>query len=169
MAAAPSRSLITILCAVLPLACGEPLSPGDVVGIYALQRVASEPLPAVLFTNDYVTVRVFADTLRLSLDSRRMRVFVGVSEPAGAGQPVEPLRWESAFGFTIIGDRIEVAFACPPNANCVAPPHLVLERTPDGLRAEFALGERVPLIYDRVSDGYSTSGKRRGYGVGEVW
>ena len=151
MAPTSCTRLITLLSVLLPLACGDPLSPSDVAGTYALQRVAGDTLPAVLYTNDNVTVRVFADTLRFTVDHRGALITVRESEPLAGGPSTGPVHWETPFTFRIVEDRIEVGFECPINANCVAPPHLVLRRTPTGLRADFALGARLPLSYERVS------------------
>jgi hypothetical protein len=144
---------ITLICAAIQLACGEPLAPGDIVGTYALQNVAGEPLPTVLFTNEFATVRVFADTLRFTPDGRGSINTIRENEPRAGDGPTQRYAWQTAFSYRVVEDRIEVAFDCPPNANCVKPPHLVLRETPTGLRADFALGARLPLFYTQVDRG----------------
>ena len=146
-----SSRVMVLLSAVLALACGEALGPGDIAGTYALQRVAGDPLPAVLYTTQTVVVRVFADTLRFTADRRGISTTVRESEPVTGGPATEPRRGETGFSFRVADGRIEVAFDCPINANCVAPPHLVLKRTDAGLRADFALVARTPLLYARVA------------------
>jgi hypothetical protein len=132
------------------VACSEPLRPGDVAGVYALQRVGGEPLPTVLYANDYARVHVLADTLRFSADGSGLRTSVLTVEPLKAtlapsgGEPTH-----RSFYFRIVGGRIEIGLDCPPNANCVAPPHLVGLRTHNGLRvSEF--GGNAPLLYARI-------------------
>ena len=144
---------LMILCAALAVACGEPLSPRDVAGTYALQRVAGDALPALLYANGSVNVRVFADTLQFLPDGHGTWITVRESEPVSGGPSLGPLRSESAFGFRITAGRIEVASECPPHVGCVAvaPPQLVLRRTGDGLEVVFALGARIPLMYTRVA------------------
>ena len=144
---------ITLLCAAIPLACSDSLAPGDVLGTYVLRSVAGDALPTLLYTTEFVKIRVFADTLRFTLDGRGSINTLRESEPVKGDGPTEPFRWQEAFSYKIIEDRIEVAFDCPPNANCVAPPHIVLRGMSTGLRADFALGSRLPLFYRLVDRG----------------
>ncbi len=141
---------ITLIALALPLACGEPLAPGDVVGTYALHNVAGDALPTVLYTNEFLTVRVLADTLRFTLDGRGSINTLRENDPRARDGPTQIDRWQTEFSYRVIEDRIEVAFDCPPNASCIKPPHLVLRETSTGLRADFALGARIPLFYRQV-------------------
>jgi hypothetical protein len=146
-----SRRLKLLLVSALPLACAEPLSPNGVAGAYALQQVAGDALPTLLYTNEYVTVRILADTLRLTADGRGTVNTVRESEPLTGGPTTGPHHAHWAFGFRVVGDRIEIAFDCPINANCAPPPHIVARTTAEGLRVDSALGARVPQIYTRLS------------------
>jgi len=142
------RRLRILPCVVLTFGCSEPVSPGDIAGTYVLQRVANDPLPAVLYTVNGMSVRVIAETLQFTPDLRgRLSTNREIESP---GAPIEPASWATAFTFRFISERIEVAFPCPPNADCLAPPHLVLRQTADGLLADFALGARTPLVYARL-------------------
>lgn len=134
----------------VPLACDDSLGPGDIAGTYVLRSVAGDALPTVLITTELVKIRVLADTLRFKLEQRGSISTFRESEPVAGDGPSEPFRWQSGFSYQIIDDRIEVAFDCPPNASCVEPPHLVLRDAPGGLRADFALGARVPLQYKLI-------------------
>ena len=138
----PSRRLKPLLVSALPLACAEPLSPNDVAGAYAL--------PTLLYTNQYVTVRIFADTLRLTADGRGTVNTVREREPLTGGPTTGPRHAQWALGFRVVRGRIEMAFDCPINANCVPPPHIVAWITAEGLRVDSALGARVPRIYTRL-------------------
>jgi hypothetical protein len=50
----------------------------------------------------------------------------------------------------VVGRRVEIAFYCPPNANCAPPPHIIGMRTGDVLEVGYATGGRVPQRYERV-------------------
>ena len=67
------------------------------------------------------------------------------------GLATGPLRSETAFGFRVGEGHIEIAFECPPGADCVAPPHIVAQPTPNGLDVQYALGARVPQILARLA------------------
>ena len=143
---------VALLLGAAALGCGDPLRPADVAGAYALVRVESEALPAVLYSNEYVRVRVLADTLRLNADGSGTRIGLRDVEPLQQGvAPAGETRVEGEFRFWTANGRVEVDFICPPNANCVAPPHLVARPVPGGLRVDFDLGARVPLFYARVA------------------
>jgi hypothetical protein len=150
MTAPPSKQLVPLVCATLALGCGEPLSPTDVAGSYALQRVAGDSLPTVLFATDSWRLRVFAETLRFTSDGRGTIVTVRARESLVGGPSLGPTRGENGLGFRIIDGRIEVAFDCSPIGGCTPPPDLVMRRTAQGLRADSAAEARTPLVYARV-------------------
>ena len=151
MFAPPAMRLMTLFVAGLSLACGEPLSPRDVAGAYALQRVAGNSLPTIQYANGYVVVRVFAETLSFTPNGRGADIAVQQNETVTGGLVTGPDRIETAFGFRVVQGRIEIAFDCPPGADCVAPPHIVAQPTPNGLEVDNALGARVPQIFARLA------------------
>jgi len=151
MFAPPATRLMTLFVAGLSLACGEPLSPRDVAGAYALQRVAGNSLPTIQYANGYVVVRVFAETLSFTPNGRGADIAVQQNETVTGGLVTGPDRIETAFGFRVVQGRIEIAFDCPPGADCVAPPHIVAQPTPNGLEVDYALGARVPQIFARLA------------------
>lgn len=68
------------------------------------------------------------------------------------GLPAEPSsRVASELRFEIKSGRIEVSAICPPNANCAPPPDFVARAVAVGLRVDVAPGQRVPLLYTRVT------------------
>ena len=154
MTAPPSKLLLSLVCATLALGCGEPLSPTDVAGTYALQRVAGDPLPTVLFGTDNWRIHVFAETLRFTSDRRGTIVTVRELESLVGWPSLGPMRGDNGLGFRIIDGRIEVAFDCPPSGNCTPPPDLVMRRTAGGLRADSAAEARTPLLYARVPSAF---------------
>lgn len=85
-------SLLGMLYVGLAVACGDPVAPGDIAGTYALQRVDGDPLPTVLFTTEYVRVRVLADTLRLNANGTGLQIGVreGAARAGSAGRALEP-------------------------------------------------------------------------------
>jgi len=142
---------IALVCTTLLFGCGDSLGPGDVAGTYVLQRVAGDALPTLLYTTEFVKIRVFADTLRFKIDGRGSISTFRESEPVKGDGPSEPFRWQTGLSYRVVEDRIEVTFDCPPNASCVKGPHILLREARAGLVADFALGARLPLQYRLVS------------------
>jgi hypothetical protein len=58
-----AASVLAMLSVATALACGDPLAPDEVAGTYVLERVGADDLPTVLFANEYVRIRVLADTV----------------------------------------------------------------------------------------------------------
>jgi hypothetical protein len=133
------------------LGCGRSTEPISVPPTtYVLRQVAGDPLPAVLLTTELVEVRVFSDSIRLNPDGTgtisgvRQATVLTPGTPAEAPAPITiPIHYRNQV------DRIEIDFDCPPNANCVPPPHLIATVEADGLRAYWAPGMtgRQPLEY----------------------
>src|SRR5258705_6670210 len=88
---------IGLSCIVVLAACGSPFGPNDVAGTYALRRVAGDSLPTVLYENQYVSVRVFADTLRFTADQRGALVTIREITPLNGDPSTGPQPWETAF------------------------------------------------------------------------
>ena len=145
--------LAALLAGAVALGCGDSLGPDDVAGRYALQAIAGEPLPAVSFTGADVTVRVLAETLVLRADGTgTATVHEEVEElslPPGTTR--SDRRWERALRFRARDDRLEIEFICGPGELCVRPPHLIARRQGSALLVEYALGERVPQLYRRLT------------------
>lgn len=142
-----------LLTATFALACVDTLSPAGVAGVYALRNVLGESLPAVSSASSEVTVRVFADTLRLRANGSGRAISVIDIETHVDGIRSGITRNEGTLRYRTTGGRIEVTFDCPINASCVALPRLVLRPTGLGLRAEYAIGARVPRLYARIVAG----------------
>jgi hypothetical protein len=104
----------------------------------------------VVYVSEDVTIRVLADTLRLGEGGVGTRIVLDHITTAGDPQPDNPIRGEFDFRFKIVRGVIEISYDCPPNANCVPPPHLVGHFSGDGLTIHHALGERVPQVYSQV-------------------
>jgi len=137
-----------LLGAGLAVACTEPLVPDDVLATYALQIVAGEPLPAVAESSSSQIVRILADTLRLAADGRGERVRIVENEyPTGAA-PTDSVRWESGLSYWVVGRLIHM-YVCPWDVDCESP-NVIARPTAEGLRVEWAGGQRVPQDYLRL-------------------
>ncbi len=143
------------MLASAPAACTEPFGLGQLAGLYVLSRVASDTLPALLFANSNVTVRVLADTLRLGptgAGSESTREVVQQTSPTSAPDTVSfdtglSVRLEQR-AFAV---QLEIAILCPPNSDCAPPPHMIGRLVPYGIEVDQASGLRVPLLYRRVA------------------
>ena len=145
------RTAVLALCTLMA-ACSDPIGPSDVAGVYELELIDGEPLPAVLFSNEYYIVRVLSDTITLRADGTG--TISGVQEFESLQEGVEsegPRARETQIRFGVRNNRIDIEFLCPPNALCTQGPHIVAWKTSDGLSARYpALGPG--LIYTRISD-----------------
>ena len=143
------RARLATLAALGTAACGDPAGPADVADTYVLRSIAGNALPAVAYTTPGLTSRVLADTLRLRADGTGSATRTAVLDPPAADAGV-PYTVTSDLTYAVVGGRVQVTYACPPNASCVAGPHLVARREGGGLVAERALAERVPQVYARA-------------------
>jgi hypothetical protein len=154
MSTNPSAYLVTLL-SMATLACSDPLSPQNVKGSYALLRVAGDTLPALLYTNDYVSVRILSETLRFTTDDRGSRTVSYESTPLAGGFPTVAnngleTRAPENFHWRVRNGRLEITYDCPINANCIAGPHLLLLPTTNGLLGYPRSLSRSPLLYERL-------------------
>lgn len=115
------------LAAVALAACRDALAPDAVAGRWALREVGGAPLPVVRFVANNATIRTLADTLRLGADGRGTHVEVQQTTLAD-GTRQAPTRRETELWHRVAGERLEITHVCPPNANCVAGPHLIARR-----------------------------------------
>lgn len=146
------KRFLLVLSTPISVACSDSLAPAELAGVYALQEVAGDSLPTLLFANESVVITIYADTLRLTADGRATLVRVTDLRQLATGDPPgAPARSESTLSFELVEDRIELTFPCPINANCAPSPHIIARRTPAGLHVEVSLGERVPQIFARIA------------------
>jgi hypothetical protein len=94
---------------------------------------------------------VLTDTVRLGPDGTGSQS--GVYEWIGVDSQ-GPMWGSSEIRYRRLGTYIEIDYVCPPNANCVPPPHLIGQRIAGGLRLEWAptLSGRSPMIYRQVEN-----------------
>jgi hypothetical protein len=146
----PARLILALLIISTGSGCSDGFGPSNFAGSYVLERVGADTLPAVVYTSEDISIKVLADTLRVHGDGRGTRATVVHITTTIGPQPENPSSSESGFTYRIDRGRVAVSFDCPPNANCLAPPHLVGQVLSDGLTIDYALGERVPQTYLRV-------------------
>ena len=147
-----SAMLALSMFSTLALGCHNSLGPDDIAGTYVLERVGDDPLPAEVFRDAHGVVSILADTLRLGANGRGGYTSLRVIDLIGSESPQMPSRLEQALTFRIIGSRIEIQFACPPNALCLAGPHLIARQETRGLVVEESLVADTPLHYRRIPD-----------------
>jgi len=145
--------LEVIVVPIAPSACTEPVL-APLPGTYVLSRVAGDTLPTILFTNSFdVTVVVLADTLRLGATGSGSEALREVVRQADTASAPDSVSYSTDFSIQRMAFRLVLAFAypCPPNADCVPPPHRTGHLIPGGLEIDWAGAQRVPLLYSRVA------------------
>ncbi len=145
------RSLLLAPFAIM--ACGDSLAPRALPGTYALQRVAGDPLPAVVASNFYGTIIVFSETIRLELGGTGTVTSVSEIVPHDVSLPREgPSMGESEIRWVITKGRMQIEHDCGPGESCVPGPHLVGVLAGHSLRLRWGpqLSGRVPLDYLEV-------------------
>ena len=141
------------LLVVLTLACGDSLAPGTLGQAYSLATVANEPLPTALHVTESGTIRVISHFIRFgpkgSGSLSETREFVPLDPHAPREGPVQ---FDIGIQWIEIDGRIEVEFDCPPDANCLAGPHLIARVDGHDLRATWGphVSGRTPLRYEEV-------------------
>jgi len=58
--------------------------------------------------------------------------------------------YAQALSYVVRGSRIEITFICPPNADCIAGPHLVGEQIDSGLALGPPASSRPASTYKRI-------------------
>ena len=140
------RILFALSPLVFSLSCGDPTGPLDRDGYYALVTVDGDPLPAQVFQNESVRVTSVSETLRFRPDGTGTRVSEElVEQPAGATP--EQMHFDTPFHYIVANGRVQIGFDCPPNASCVAPPHMIGRMTGAGISFDYVLGARTPQEY----------------------
>ena len=139
----------------LALACSGDLGPGTLSSsTYVLETVDGDPVPALLYSNQFVEFYVVSDTIRLRPDGTGTISGVRSAVPLQPGIPGgQDPTWSTAdIRLRRVLREIEIDYVCPANADCAPPPHLIaVER---GHRLEVSpapsLLGRSPMIYRAV-------------------
>ena len=141
---------LALFAAAGALGCGSPTGFMGAASTYVLRTVAGDPLPAVYSTNEHRTVRVLADTLLLLIGGAGEHRVTRQVTSSLSGSTETTVRHVLELQWSRDGRRLELGYICPPNALCIAPPHLRGELTDGGLTVSYALGARVPQLFERI-------------------
>ena len=148
----PSLARCAVVAAlVVATGCSSNLGPSDVAGTYALRAVAGDALPTVVSTGFYTEGPpvVLADTIRLRADGTgtRSRTIMSGTDPYNIGAGVSRAVFDLVVH--VDGRRVDLRYACPPNASCVGigAAHL----TTIGLTIDATADARGPQVYQRVA------------------
>jgi hypothetical protein len=153
MSVSVSLRVALAMLAALTLGCEGSHGPSNFLSTFVLREVQGDPLPTVLYANEYVEVHVISDTIRLRADGTGTISGVRASEPLQPSILPQPPTWSTAeIRFRRGIDRIEIDYVCPINANCPPPPHLIAVEGNGRLQVTWAPGMigRSPMIYAAV-------------------
>jgi hypothetical protein len=147
------RPALAALLAMTTVAGCSLTGPDRDEGEYVLVSLKGTPVPTVTTELPSLLVIVVADTIVLRDDGTGVRTSVSDSYEMIDGVPsgAEPNRVRSSTSITwstVLG-LFEAAFVCPPNANCIAGPHIIGRFSDDGLVLERDLGRQGPARYRR--------------------
>ena len=134
----------------LTLSCSGDLGPAVGPRTFVLRQVEGDPLPTVLASNEFGSIIVYSDTIRLRADGTGTISGVRAFEPLQPGIPIEEPTWGTAdIRFQALRDRTEIEYVCPINANCAPPPDLIAAQQGPHLRVIWGpnLRGRSPMIY----------------------
>ena len=145
---------ISAILIVLALACSGDVGPGTLVSdTYVLEEVDGDPVPAVLYSNEYSEIYAVSDTIRLRANGTGTISGVRSTESLLPGIPAQEPTWGTAdIRFRRVLRGIEIDYVCPANADCAPPPHLIAVERGDRFDVSWApsLLGRSPMIYTAV-------------------
>ena len=141
---------VTFAIAVLgALGCSSSTGPDEFTGRYDLERYEGQTLPAVTFQSSAGESFVVAQRIILGDNGN------GVITSTLRTVQLQPPRDETfpvarPVTFTVSGTRIEITYICPPNADCIAGPHLVGERSGNSLVLAWPASSKPASVYKRI-------------------
>ena len=138
------------LATVAALGCSnDPTGPDDFAGTYDLVRYEGSPIPVIQTQSSAGTVTIVAERILLGDDGKGIKsttvIEVNAQTPQGA-----PLAYASGFTYALVGSSIAITFICPPNASCIAGPHLVGERAGSDLILARPASSKPASVYARA-------------------
>lgn len=107
--------------------CGD----GNLSGSrYVLDSIGAQSLPAISHQNDFARYVTLSDTIALTSATRGYHAYRFRVEDTN-GNPIETLSAKTDFTYEIdvreppvLNGDIAITYICPPNAGCIAGPHL---------------------------------------------
>ena len=133
-----------LLTSLLLMGCKSSVEPvrGDV---YILESISGIPLPAPWTPNPELNLRIIADTIAFTTETTGERRTLLEASAAG-----ETRLARATFTYTSDGDRVAISHPCPPNASCIAPPHLIGTLTSASFVVTTSKISRQPLVFRRL-------------------
>jgi hypothetical protein len=135
--------------AALTVACGDSSGPEDYQGRYRLERYEGAPLPAVTFQSSSGTSFIVSEQIMLGDNGKGLRTSVGRTVDAAHPQG-DDFSYSRELGYTVRNGQIAITLICPPNADCIAGPHLVGERKGDELILAWPASAKPASTYKRI-------------------
>ena len=137
------------LAIVAGTGCSDSVGPDGFAGRYDLDRYEGQALPAIALETSAGRSIVVAERITLGdngtgLIERTLRT-VQYQPSIDETFPVR-----SVVTFKVVADRIEITYVCPPNADCIAGPHLVGERSGNSLVLAWPPSSKSASVYKRV-------------------
>ena len=130
-------------------ACSDATGPGRFAGTYRLDRFQGQALPAVMFQG--VGGATYIVNERIMLDDKGEGIIFTTSKTVDSQNPSgESVSYARALSFTVRDARIEITYICPPNADCIAGPHIVGERVGRDLALAPPSSSKPASFYKRL-------------------
>jgi hypothetical protein len=143
------RTLVVAGAVAVVQGCSDGTGPGLLGATYRLERYEGAPLPAVIFQAQGTSFAMIAQTIVFRADGKGVvhttTRAVDAQSPQGRDQSNT-----SAILWIVSGTRIEIAYVCPPDADCAPPPHLVGERIGNQLVLSPPSSSKLASIYARA-------------------
>jgi hypothetical protein len=145
----PALKAALIATVAFTLACSDGSGPGDLAGRYRLERYEGSPLPAVRFQSSDGTTLVVSEQIVLDEDGEGLRFNTGRTVDAAHPQG-DDYSYTQALTYQVRNGQIAITFICPPNADCIAGPHLVGERVAGGIALAPPTSSKPASIYKQI-------------------
>ena len=122
--------LSSALVLLVTLSSCTPTEPRPVQAEFVAESVGGEALPALVVDNEYATITLLADTIRIHADGTGSRVTIvhAVTDFVEVPDPGPVKRYVNTFSYRYVDGRFELEYPCNDViivvASCVAPPHL---------------------------------------------
>jgi len=142
-------AFLVVFAAVAAQSCSEPSGPDGLPGIYRLERFEGRELPAVVNQSSAGTAFIVSQRVILGDNGQGGTITEGRSVDDAHSQGSD-FSYAQALSYVERGARIEITFTCPPNADCIAGPHLVGEQIVGGLALGPPASSRPASMFRRI-------------------